>query len=569
MGEYPENACVDLANPRGPLHPRAQLLLYYRADVLTALAAAGALASAAPPADWDELEAVLAAHAAAVALGPGAGPELEAALPPHGLCVTMHTTCGRGGDVLAAIAASVVQTGGTAQGYVFDLEGTPAGSAGPELVAGPGWRHAASVLQRLLAYNAPEGNRTAGPASTGASATNPTANATATSGSGSSSSSGSGTTGGGDSSVQELCRAMSRHFLEGRCLVTLDWDVLLLSAVAKTPLLLQPGVLGVAPLPGSRVVLERSNGSSSVGSASSNSTAGARLVPCTPQLCRLSANHDRLYLTPEGQRQEVLDAAAAANGTCTTGDGARVEAAALAASKAPPVDDAVLINRAPYSVLYEYFVYINYERKYGERTNPRHVHLRFPCGQWGTLRQTCSTALSAAQPFRPAFVTQFPDKCSCPAPSPQAWRWRTWVRKWRWCSSTWRAGCPPSARAAKTDWTGCGSRASPRRRRRRPTPLRPPPPPQGSSCPGRPAALRERAAAAARLQRMGTRAAGRAVPGRVCPGGGSSATTGRWRRARRPSRRRGCRGMWRTPTCARCCTPFTRRTPRPTCSRRA
>ncbi|KAG2423445.1 hypothetical protein HXX76_015316 [Chlamydomonas incerta] len=363
VGEYPENACVDLANPRGPLHPRAQLLLFYRADVLAALAAAGALESAAPPADWDALEALLAAHAAAVSLGPGAGPGLEAALPQHGLCVTMHTTCGRGGDLLAAIAASVLQTGGTAQGYVFDLEGTPAGTAGPELVAGPGWRHAAAVLQRLLSYNAPEGNFTAGSGIVGAAATNATDSATAT-GSGS----GSSTAAGDDSNVRELCRAMSRHFLEGRCLVTLDWDVLLLSAVAKMPQLLQPGVLGVAPLPGSRVVLERyssnisSSSSSSSASASGNSIAGARLVPCTQQLCRLSSNHDRLYLTPEGQRPEVLAAAAAANGTCAVGDGARVEAAALAASTATPASEAVLINRAPYSALYDYFVYINYER---------------------------------------------------------------------------------------------------------------------------------------------------------------------------------------------------------------
>ncbi|KAG2429952.1 hypothetical protein HYH02_013903 [Chlamydomonas schloesseri] len=374
VGEYPENACVDLANPRGPLHPRAQLLMFYRADVLAALAAGGALESAAPPADWEGLEALLASHAAAEAMGPGAIPGLAEPLPPHGLCVTMHTTCGRGGDVLAAIAASVVQTAGTAQGYVFDLDGTPAGTAGSELVAGPGWRHAAAVLQRLLVHNAPEGNATAtssasGSAAAGAADTSTNATATGGSGAGAGSGTGGSTSSGGnsgrvDSSVQELCRAMSRHFLEGRCLVTLDWDVLLLSALAKTPWLMQPGVLGVAPLPGSRVVLERGSSSSSASttSASSSNSTAARLVPCTQRLCRVSANHDRLYLTPEGQRPEVLAAAAAANGTCVVGDNARVEAAALAASTARPSNDTVLINRAPYSVMYDYFVYINYER---------------------------------------------------------------------------------------------------------------------------------------------------------------------------------------------------------------
>lgn len=59
-------------------------------------------------------------------------------LPAYGLCVSTSPTCGRVGDLLPAIAASVLQTRGSKQGYVFDLS-EPAPAAVP-LTNGTGWR---------------------------------------------------------------------------------------------------------------------------------------------------------------------------------------------------------------------------------------------------------------------------------------------------------------------------------------------------------------------------------------------------------------------------------------------
>ncbi|KXZ47868.1 hypothetical protein GPECTOR_32g481 [Gonium pectorale] len=161
--------------------------------------------------------AVLQAHAAlqeAATVSSGSvGP--AASLPRYGLCLTTNPNCGRLGDVLAAIAASIVQPGGTQQGYVFDLGPEPP-SAVP-LVNSTGWRHAADLLRRMLVYNAPNVQTAAN---------------------------------------DRPCWGVHPAFLEGDCLFTLEWDAALPSMAV--PALQRPGVLGIAPLPGSRVVMDRS-----------------------------------------------------------------------------------------------------------------------------------------------------------------------------------------------------------------------------------------------------------------------------------------------------------------------
>ncbi len=62
--------------------------------------------NATVPDSWEDLLQLLARHKNASAAG------ASAALPPYGLCVTNAATCGRLGDLLSAIAASVVQIGG-------------------------------------------------------------------------------------------------------------------------------------------------------------------------------------------------------------------------------------------------------------------------------------------------------------------------------------------------------------------------------------------------------------------------------------------------------------------------
>jgi hypothetical protein len=114
LSDYAENACLDKSNPQGPLHPRVFLLLFYRADALAAMHAAGQIASPDAPSDWDSLVGLLKAHSGALHAN-GAASSISSLLPTHGLCITTDASCGRLGDVLAAIAASVVQTSGTKQ----------------------------------------------------------------------------------------------------------------------------------------------------------------------------------------------------------------------------------------------------------------------------------------------------------------------------------------------------------------------------------------------------------------------------------------------------------------------
>ncbi|KXZ57034.1 hypothetical protein GPECTOR_1g95 [Gonium pectorale] len=111
------------------------------------------------------------------------------------------------------------------------------------------------------------------------------------------------------------------------------------------------GALAVAPLPGSKVVVPE--------------WGSGTLVNCTAEICGMSANHDKLYLTSTGQEPEVLKAASAASAKCGVTELARMEAAAAAAARGARdgafTPGAVVVNRAPYSVMYDYYAFINYE----------------------------------------------------------------------------------------------------------------------------------------------------------------------------------------------------------------
>ncbi|KAG2492217.1 hypothetical protein HYH03_009462 [Edaphochlamys debaryana] len=295
---FPENSCQVASQASGMLHPRSYLLTFYRLDALEAMAAAGVLSSAAAPNDWEELLDLLEAHKAA-----RQRPGLQ--LPSHGLCLTTSPSCGTLGHVLSAIAGTVLQTKGMGQGSVLDLTLPP--PSAELLVDSAGWRYAAELLTRLLAYNAPDGDL-----------------------------------GGTSSDDLQGCDAISPHFASGDCLLTIEWDpAVYLMPSLMTRELLAPGMVGIAPLPGSRIVMARSNcttgpaGPSAAAAGPSASTGpssldpgtqagivpvnngaeadpdgddehewsdggGGELVPCTEALCSISANHDLLYLTPQG-----------------------------------------------------------------------------------------------------------------------------------------------------------------------------------------------------------------------------------------------------------------------------
>ncbi|KAG2500097.1 hypothetical protein HYH03_001680 [Edaphochlamys debaryana] len=278
-------------------------------------------AAAAPPDDWEGLLALLEGHRMAVAKAaaePGSGG--AGGLPAHGLCVTMHPDCGRVGDVWAAVAASVLQTEGTEQGYVYDLSHPP--PAALPLMNTSGWAYAADVVRRLLSYNAPDVDNSTG-------------------------------------SPYYTCGAFSSLFGNGSCLFTIEWDAVF-ESIARSPAFM-PGGLSVraAPLPGSRVVLDRNISSSTYGS----------LVNCTAKLCAASLNHDLLY----GDLRGWVDTAAgvtlavqadywsvvAGNSTdpgspseCPVAQVLRLEADGVAAAAnlgAVPPDVRQPVNRVPYS----------------------------------------------------------------------------------------------------------------------------------------------------------------------------------------------------------------------------
>ncbi|KXZ56441.1 hypothetical protein GPECTOR_1g395 [Gonium pectorale] len=307
-----ENVCVNASAPRGLMHPRTFLVMMYRADALERLHSAGLTPRASPPNDWEELIDLLATHRAAVR---GAANMANGdALPEHGVCITTHPDCGRLGDVWSAIAASVVQTTGTTQGVYWDLTAPPP-SATP-LVNSTGWRYASDVLRQLLQYNAPDFEA----GSIGGSAAG--------------------------AAADRVCTDVSPLFRNGSCMITLDWD-LVFSRFYTVP------GLSVAPLPGSRVVMDRS----------SDSATADKLVNCTWELCAASANHDLLYLDPS---PAALSMAPLAPESLVQVDGqpptncdnravAQMEAAAVSETGLQNASGRVPVNRAPYSVtLYTY-----------------------------------------------------------------------------------------------------------------------------------------------------------------------------------------------------------------------
>ncbi|GLI65580.1 hypothetical protein VaNZ11_009153, partial [Volvox africanus] len=325
--DFAENACVNESNPRGPLYPRTYLLMFYRADVLSTLYGKARLASVAPPSDWDSLLKLLEVHAIEAAV-PGSS------LPKYGLCLTTDANCGRIGDILAAIAASVVQTMGTHQGYVFDLSVAP--PAAVPLVNGRGWQHAMELLRRLLIYNAPEYD---------------IAN--------------------GVNTTQQPCYTISPWFSSGDCLVTIDWDVTFRWMATASKNLTQQGVLRVAPLPGSSEVVKSNSTNSTAATAGGGGGSGSgggrsELLKCSSVAgpCAVSANHDALYLTTAGQTASVVAAARYAHSACGPTEMSRMEAAAVAVSSAAASqgsETSSVVNRAPYSVLLDYDAYINYQ----------------------------------------------------------------------------------------------------------------------------------------------------------------------------------------------------------------
>ncbi|PNH04997.1 Cycloartenol synthase [Tetrabaena socialis] len=365
--DLPESSCALSDAPTGPLHPRTFLLLFYRADALNTLSAAGLWASSRPPDDWEGLLSLLQAHAGAVQRrqrrrrlqqqgsdATGSSESGAAALPRYGLCLTTSPHCGRAGDVLAAMAASVVQPGGAWQGYAYDLAAAP--PAADPLVNSTGWRYAAGLLQSLLAYNAP--------ANATPAVTAPSVNG-----------------------LPADCHAVSPLFTSGDCMLTMEWDAVV-PILAAAPALQEAGVLSVAPLPGSLLVMGRGmagSASSSNGSSSANSSAG--LSPCTLTLCAPSVKHDLLYGlygTYDGQVGNVTDAPQLVGvswpgqfdpSTNVLSAIASVEAAAVERLLAPPnstlaaatlafVEQVLgrqpLVNRAPYSATYGSITEVNY-----------------------------------------------------------------------------------------------------------------------------------------------------------------------------------------------------------------
>ncbi|KAG2483423.1 hypothetical protein HYH03_017679 [Edaphochlamys debaryana] len=332
---YPENSCLDLTTLAGSLHPRVFLLLFYRPAALAALASAGATASAAPPDSWTDLIAALEAHRRLSESPQGA----SLGLPRHGLCVTTDPSCGRAGDLLAAVAASIGQTLGTATGYAFDLRQAP--PTVESRVRGPSWRRAVDVVRQLMSYNAPpEGDLAA------------------------------------SASALQRCRAVHPAFTSGDCMITMEWDTAWWILLADGASANGRGPWAVAPLPGSEMV-EPPPASSSAAAHSTAVGAVDGLVPCTLETCAISANHDLLYQGARGRSQQATAASVAAAGeaaeaaeaagkplACGLPGMAAVAAAAAAAvrrvtgarSSAAPK----LVNRAPYSALFMPYIYLDF-----------------------------------------------------------------------------------------------------------------------------------------------------------------------------------------------------------------
>ncbi|KXZ56439.1 hypothetical protein GPECTOR_1g393 [Gonium pectorale] len=196
------------------------------------------------------------------------------------------------------------------QGVYWDLTAAPPFAT--PLVNSTGWQYATGILRQLLQYNAPDFEA----GSIGGSAAG--------------------------AAADRVCTDVSPHFRNGSCMITLEWDAVfsLLSSI--------PG-LSVAPLPGSRVVMDRT----------SDSATADKLVNCTWELCAASANHDLLYLDPS---PAALSMAPLAPESLVQVDGqpptncdiravAQMEAAAVSETGLQNASGRVPVNRAPYSVM--------------------------------------------------------------------------------------------------------------------------------------------------------------------------------------------------------------------------
>ncbi len=294
--DVPENAGLFQGNVsafRGVVHPRTYLLTFYRADALARL-------HMPVPTNWEGLLALLKWHRQAVGQHGGPAAAKAVGIPEHGLCLTVQPTCGRLGDVLTAMAATVVQTRGTAQGYLLDLE-QPYPAAAP-LTNSSGWVYAATLLAQLLEYNAPDASALDVPAVLQSGDLLPLAAA--------------------------KCPPVSPAFLQGNCLVTLEWDTAL-PVFGKSLALQKDGVLGVAPLPGSLTVVDPSG----------------QLRECTAELCSTSLTHDLQYMPSLYTNTSSSSGGAPGIGPDVT-------------AMAPPY----IFNRAPYSALLDLRAEVNQQQ---------------------------------------------------------------------------------------------------------------------------------------------------------------------------------------------------------------
>ena len=225
-------------------------------------------------------------------------------LPPFPVCINTDSLCGRQTDLLAAIAASVIQNRGTQQGYFLDLSLQP--PAAVPTVNNTAWRYAASVLAALMRYNPSEADQTAATKVTG------------------------GLDGTGPGAHK--CHALAQDFNIGRCLLQFEFDIEMFMGTNFAQIN-KPGQYGVAPLPGSRLVAAppgydvavTAATAAAAGSGSSSKGAkfglleGRDLFPCTEELCGLSHNHDLLYLQPTIEGAEAAAAASDAAAALSAG----------------------------------------------------------------------------------------------------------------------------------------------------------------------------------------------------------------------------------------------------------
>lgn len=185
---YPTN--LGSPNPRGLLHPRNYMLLFYRQDI--AQQHGIGLESLST---WYQLIQALQAVNGTDMDGDGRAED-------WGLCLDVAPAC-KGYAILMSIASSMIVTHGHDQGLVWD----PA--TGKPMLTGPAMKEALAIYQQLRRFTSP------------ASA--------------------------------NLCKRTNKEFVAGKCFATISWDTAFRS-MNETAVL---GRVGVAPLPGSPWVLDR------------------------------------------------------------------------------------------------------------------------------------------------------------------------------------------------------------------------------------------------------------------------------------------------------------------------